>query len=340
MRAGGGGGAHAVHDGAHAVALVVVRARADDQGALAVARSGRSGACRRGPRRRRRGSRGSRWPGWWRWSRRCRSAASPQPQPSIRAMSWRSTPVSLGDVVGGRAGDLEGSVFRGSVYSLVQATVPRAPCGSGRVRVPRRRPAAGGQARMCENGGMCYAPDFSAPTNRSPRRRPRRIRSRARRPPLGAEVTLVERAGVGGSAVLTDVVPSKTLIATADLMTPSARPTTWACSSTSRRRRSSAMRADLKHVNKRLLGLARQQSDDIPPAWSSRASRSCTAPAAAGQPPIEVLDRATAPRPIEADTIVAGRRAPTRASCPRPGPTANASSPGPSSTTSTNCPRN
>ncbi|MDQ1550292.1 MAG: hypothetical protein QOD27_1950, partial [Microbacteriaceae bacterium] len=32
---------------------------------------------------------------------------------------------------------------------------------------------------------------------------------------LGAEVTLVERVGVGGSAVLTDVVPSKTLIATA-----------------------------------------------------------------------------------------------------------------------------
>ena len=33
---------------------------------------------------------------------------------------------------------------------------------------------------------------------------------------LGAEVTVVERAGIGGSAVITDVVPSKTLIATAD----------------------------------------------------------------------------------------------------------------------------
>lgn len=32
---------------------------------------------------------------------------------------------------------------------------------------------------------------------------------------LGAEVTLIERAGVGGSTVLTDVVPSKSLIATA-----------------------------------------------------------------------------------------------------------------------------
>src|SRR6195952_1234138 len=33
---------------------------------------------------------------------------------------------------------------------------------------------------------------------------------------LGADVTLIERIGVGGSAVITDVVPSKSLIATAD----------------------------------------------------------------------------------------------------------------------------
>ena len=36
---------------------------------------------------------------------------------------------------------------------------------------------------------------------------------------LGAQVTIIERAGMGGSAVLTDAVPSKTLIATADWMT-------------------------------------------------------------------------------------------------------------------------
>src|SRR5664279_930463 len=36
---------------------------------------------------------------------------------------------------------------------------------------------------------------------------------------LGAEVTLVDRDGLGGSAVLTDAVPSKTLIATAESMT-------------------------------------------------------------------------------------------------------------------------
>ena len=36
---------------------------------------------------------------------------------------------------------------------------------------------------------------------------------------LGGEVTLVHGDGLGGSAVLTDCVPSKTLIATAEVMT-------------------------------------------------------------------------------------------------------------------------
>ena len=35
---------------------------------------------------------------------------------------------------------------------------------------------------------------------------------------LGANVTIIERLGVGGAAVLTDCVPSKALIATADYM--------------------------------------------------------------------------------------------------------------------------
>ena len=36
---------------------------------------------------------------------------------------------------------------------------------------------------------------------------------------LGAEVVVVDTDGIGGSAVLTDCVPSKTLIATSELMT-------------------------------------------------------------------------------------------------------------------------
>ena len=39
---------------------------------------------------------------------------------------------------------------------------------------------------------------------------------------LGAEVTVVDRDGLGGSCVLTDCVPSKTLIATAEVMTSAA----------------------------------------------------------------------------------------------------------------------
>ena len=42
---------------------------------------------------------------------------------------------------------------------------------------------------------------------------------------LGAQVTIIERAGLGGSAVLTDVVPSKTLIATVtDATLPTGQP--------------------------------------------------------------------------------------------------------------------
>ena len=35
---------------------------------------------------------------------------------------------------------------------------------------------------------------------------------------LGATVTIIDRDGIGGAAVLTDCVPSKTLIATADYL--------------------------------------------------------------------------------------------------------------------------
>ena len=78
---------------------------------------------------------------------------------------------------------------------------------------------------------------------------------------LGAQVTIVERAGMGGSAVLTDVVPSKTLIATADAMRR-------VIGATRVRHARSAMApprrvADLSVVNARLLELARDQSADI-----------------------------------------------------------------------------
>ncbi|GAB3274178.1 NAD(P)H-quinone dehydrogenase [Sinomonas notoginsengisoli] len=94
---------------------------------------------------------------------------------------------------------------------------------------------------------------------------------------LGARVTIVERAGLGGSAVLTDVVPSKTLIATSDLMTrveeaSSALGLRLASDEGGPLQRSD-LHADLRIVNDRLLGLARQQSEDIRAALAAQGVR-------------------------------------------------------------------
>ncbi|CAN5391870.1 NAD(P)H-quinone dehydrogenase [soil metagenome] len=84
---------------------------------------------------------------------------------------------------------------------------------------------------------------------------------------LGAQVTLVERAGVGGSAVLTDVVPSKTLIATAEAVTAVEDSAELGVQFFSRNEAGRAVRPEvavnLGAVNQRLLLLARQQSEDL-----------------------------------------------------------------------------
>ncbi|MGJ9424154.1 NAD(P)H-quinone dehydrogenase [Aeromicrobium sp. CF3.5] len=74
---------------------------------------------------------------------------------------------------------------------------------------------------------------------------------------LGGQVTLIERDGVGGSTVLTDCVPSKTLIATSDLMTDVGASAELGV------KVPSAVRPDLDAVNKRVLRLALAQSADI-----------------------------------------------------------------------------
>ncbi len=84
---------------------------------------------------------------------------------------------------------------------------------------------------------------------------------------LGAEVTLIERAGVGGSAVLTDVVPSKTLIATAEAVNGIRDSAELGVQFFARGESGRAIRPEvtvnLAAVNARLLGLARQQSQDM-----------------------------------------------------------------------------
>nr|WP_239000718.1 NAD(P)H-quinone dehydrogenase [Jiangella asiatica] len=73
---------------------------------------------------------------------------------------------------------------------------------------------------------------------------------------LGAEVTLVDRDGVGGSAVLTDCVPSKTLIATAEVLTDTAESGELGVVL------GGAVGVELARVNRRVLALAKAQSAD------------------------------------------------------------------------------
>ncbi|MCU1582754.1 MAG: NAD(P)H-quinone dehydrogenase [Microbacteriaceae bacterium] len=84
---------------------------------------------------------------------------------------------------------------------------------------------------------------------------------------LGAEVTLVERVGVGGSAVLTDVVPSKTLIATAGAAGAIGEATDLGVQFFTKGDAGRPVRpqvtVNLAAVNQRLLRLARQQSEDM-----------------------------------------------------------------------------
>ncbi|WP_407318573.1 NAD(P)H-quinone dehydrogenase [Isoptericola halotolerans] len=84
----------------------------------------------------------------------------------------------------------------------------------------------------------------------------------------GADVTVVERSGLGGAAVLTDVVPSKTLIATAEWLTiaesaPELGIRTGGTVTPGDDPDARRSLVDLQAVNKRVLALAAAQSDDI-----------------------------------------------------------------------------
>jgi dihydrolipoamide dehydrogenase len=75
---------------------------------------------------------------------------------------------------------------------------------------------------------------------------------------LGGRVTLIDSEGLGGASVLTDCVPSKTLIATAEVMTEVKESGELGI-----RYGPDVVRVDLGAVNKRVLALASQQSTDI-----------------------------------------------------------------------------
>jgi NAD(P)H dehydrogenase (quinone) len=81
---------------------------------------------------------------------------------------------------------------------------------------------------------------------------------------LGAEVTIVDTDGVGGSAVLTDCVPSKTLIATSELMTEMSTAQELGVNFHDHQGdAATAISVDLAKVNARVKQLAADQSSDI-----------------------------------------------------------------------------
>lgn len=81
---------------------------------------------------------------------------------------------------------------------------------------------------------------------------------------LGAEVTIVDSDGIGGSAVLTDCVPSKTLIATAEVMTEVAGSAELGVTLCDHEGDPiTSITADLAKVNARVRKLAQDQSADI-----------------------------------------------------------------------------
>lgn len=80
---------------------------------------------------------------------------------------------------------------------------------------------------------------------------------------LGAEVTVVDRDGLGGSAVLTDCVPSKTLIATAEAMTDAAESGQLGVRLGRGEPPEGQVSVELARVNARVTALAKAQSEDI-----------------------------------------------------------------------------
>lgn len=80
---------------------------------------------------------------------------------------------------------------------------------------------------------------------------------------LGAEVTVVDSDGLGGSAVLTDAVPSKTLIATSEVMTIAAESSALGVVMGDGTPPDGVVGVDLAAVNTRVKKLAAAQSHDI-----------------------------------------------------------------------------
>src|SRR5690606_10515270 len=157
-----------------------------------------------------------------------RSAAVPQPDPSTRAMSWVGVPVrSATTVAAARATSAGDSVITGEPYRWLD------------------RPVSGQQSAVVVIGGGPGGYEAALPAAQ-----------------LGARVTVVEREGLGGAAVLTDCVPSKALIATADFMDRFSAAARIGVGFDGHDG-DQGVEAHLTQVNDRIMRLAQAQSADI-----------------------------------------------------------------------------
>ncbi|MSZ49132.1 MAG: NAD(P)H-quinone dehydrogenase, partial [Actinobacteria bacterium] len=80
---------------------------------------------------------------------------------------------------------------------------------------------------------------------------------------LGAQVTLIDASGIGGSAVLTDCVPSKALIATAEVVTMASESGDLGVRIHGQAPAPGVVHIDMALVNGRVKKLAAAQSQDI-----------------------------------------------------------------------------
>jgi len=120
----------------------------------------------------------------------------------------------------------------------------------------RRQGLVGAQVSVCEDGGVSHVVVVGGG--------PGGYEAALVAAQLGADVTVVDTDGIGGSAVLTDCVPSKTLIATAELMTDLAgAPELGVGFEDHEGDDAHHVVVDLDRVNRRVMKLAADQSADI-----------------------------------------------------------------------------
>jgi dihydrolipoamide dehydrogenase len=122
---------------------------------------------------------------------------------------------------------------------------------------------------------------------------------------LGAEVTVVDSDGVGGSAVLTDCVPSKTLIATAELMTSVEESRQLGVRLPGHRGDlDSAATVDLAAVNARVKSLAASQSTDIAGKLKAEGVKLLTGSGRLDGPERVVVAMASGEEVLDADAVL------------------------------------